>query len=475
MNACRQTKIVATLGPQSSSEAVIGRLLQAGANVFRLNFSHGTWEEHAARLQLIRALGARLGRPIGVFADLQGPKLRLGTFAHGPVALAAGAPFRLDLGDAPGDTRRAPLPHAEVFAAIEPGAALLLDDGRVRLEVTACGSDFAETRVIVGGVLSDRKGINLPGVLLPISTLTAKDRRDLQWALDAGIDQIALSFVQRPEDVAEARALIGGRAQLIVKLEKPSAIDHLLSIVALADAVMVARGDLGVEVPAEEVPVLQKRIVRACRSAGKPVIIATQMLESMLNAPAPTRAEASDVANAVYEGVDAVMLSGETAAGRYPVEAVTIMDKIIRKAEHDHINRNRGNGHEVVPETTESDAVSAAARDVAATIGAAAIVALTTGGTTALRAARERPAVPILALTPSAAVARNLALVWGVQPRELPIFGDYEPALAEAIVCACALGLAHPGARLVVMAGLPLPMPGHTNLLHIVEIPEETG
>ena len=473
--ACRQTKIVATLGPQSSTEAVVERLIEAGADVFRLNFSHGTWEEHAARLQVIRTLEARLGRPIGVFADLQGPKLRLGTFAHGPVALPAGAPFRLDLGDAPGDARRAPLPHAEVFAALKPGAALLLDDGKVRLEVIACGPDFAETRVTVGGVLSDRKGVNLPGVLLPTSPLTAKDRRDLAWALDAGIGQIALSFVQRPEDVAEARALIGGRAQLIVKLEKPQAIDHLLSIVTLADAVMVARGDLGVEVPPEEVPVLQKRIVRACRSAGKPVIIATQMLESMLNAPAPTRAEASDVANAVYEGVDAVMLSGETAAGRYPVEAVTIMNKIIRSAEHDHMRRSRGNGHDVLPETTESDAVSAAARDVAATLGAAAIVTLTTGGTTALRAARERPAVPILALTPSKTVARNLALVWGVRPCERPTFADYEPALAEAIICAGALGLADPGARLVVTAGLPLPMPGHTNLLHIVQVPTEAG
>lgn len=473
MHTFRQTKIVATLGPASSDAAGIERLLDAGADVFRLNFSHGTWEEHAARLRLIREIERRVERPIGVFADLQGPKLRLGTFAHGPVTLAAGAPFRLDLDLAPGDARRAPLPHPDVFAALKPGTLLLLDDGKLRLEVSVCGADFAETRVTTGGVLSDRKGVNLPGVMLPGSPLTAKDRLDLERALDAGIGQIALSFVQRPEDVEEARALIGGRAQLIVKLEKPSAINHLLSIVARADAVMVARGDLGVELPPEEVPVLQKRIVRACRSAGKPVIIATQMLDSMMNAPAPTRAEASDVANAVYEGADAVMLSGETAAGRYPLEAVSIMDKIIRSAEHDQTSRGLGNGHAVVPETTESDAVSAAARTVAATVGAAAIVTLTTGGSTALRAARERPNVPILALTPSASTARNLTLAWGVRPAAVAMFSAYEPALAEVIRCARATGLAPAGTRLVVMAGLPLPQPGHTNLLHIAEVPRE--
>jgi pyruvate kinase len=469
MSRNRQTKIVATVGPACATEERLSRLFEAGADVFRFNFSHGSHEEHAERLNLVRAVEQHYGRPIGVFADLQGPKLRLGRFADGRVAVAAGEAFRLDLDPAPGDRRRAPLPHPEIFAVLKPGTAVLLDDGRVRLAVTSVGADFAETGVVVGGMLSDRKGVNLPNVLLNTSPLTGKDRRDLAFALDHGINLIALSFVQRADDVLEAKELIGDRAKLIVKLEKPSAIQHLDTIIGLADAIMVARGDLGVEVPSEDVPSLQKRILRACRAAGKPAIVATQMLESMMNAPTPTRAEASDVANAVYEGADAVMLSGETAAGHYPVEAVAIMDRIIRRTERDPTYRTIIDAADVMPETTDADAISAAARDVAGTIGASAILTFTSSGFTTLRVARERPLVPILALTPSNSVLHTLTLVWGVYPVRATSMQHFEELIATAVACARREGFCQAGDRLVITAGLPLETPGTTNALHIVQ------
>ncbi len=398
MRRQRSAKIVATLGPASSTPEMIAALFRAGVDVFRLNFSHGERSDHLARIETIRALEKETGRPIGILADMQGPKLRLGTFADGKVRLKAGAHFRLDLDKTPGDAERAPLPHPEIFAALEPGTELLLDDGNVRLKVEACSDRFAETVVVDGGALSDRKGVNVPNVVLPMSALTAKDRDDLAFALDAGADWIALSFVQRPEDVAEARKLVGNRAGIMVKLEKPAALRQLAEIIELTDAVMVARGDLGVEMPPEDVPPAQKRIVRACRLAGKPVIVATQMLESMVHAPVPTRAEASDVATAIYDGADAVMLSAETAAGEYPVEAVTMMDRIVRRVQADPLyNASLDAGAAAEPEHTSSDAISAAARQVAHTIGAAAICSYTTSGATALRAARERPDAPILA------------------------------------------------------------------------------
>lgn len=471
MRRNRRTKIVATLGPSSDTAQVVDLLVTRGADVFRLNFSHGTHDTHAGLLKLIRAAEARHGTPLGVFADLQGPKLRLGTFAAGPVRVEAGAPFRLDLDPAPGDGRRAPLPHPEIFAVCRAGTRLLLDDGKVRLEVVQAGSDYAETTVLTGGVLSDRKGVNLPDVMLAISPLTAKDRGDLEFALSLGITAVALSFVQRPEDLDEARELIAGRASIIAKIEKPSAIEHLFAIVQRADAVMVARGDLGVEMPPEDVPSLQKRIIRACRYGGKPVIVATQMLESMMMAPAPTRAEASDVATAVYEGVDGVMLSGESAAGRYPVEAVSIMDRIIRRTERDWPYQRIVDADRAVPETTSADAITRAARQVAETISAQAIVTFTASGSTSLRAARERPPVPILALTPSEVVARNLSLAWGVHPIKVERFADFDRMLEQAAQVAVDKGLAAPGDRLVVTAGLPLETPGTTNALHIVEVP----
>jgi pyruvate kinase len=463
----RQTKIVATLGPASADAETIRALFVAGVDVFRLNFSHGRQEDHAERLKVIRALEVDFGRPVAVMADLQGPKLRIGTFADGPIELEPGQRFRLDMEDKPGDAHRVRLPHPEVFKALSDGQFLLLDDGKVRLRVESCGKDFAETVVVSGVGLSERKGLNVPDAILPLSPLTPKDRDDLRYALDVGVDWVALSFVQRPEDVAEARRLIAGRAQLIVKMEKPSAIDRLDALIEMTDAMMVARGDLGVEMPAEDVPSLQKQIVRSCRRAGKPVIVATQMLESMIGAPTPTRAEASDVATAVYDGADAVMLSAETAAGGFPMEAVAMMDRIAQRVEHDPLYRTILDAVHYDPESTAADAITAAARQVAHTIGAAAVVTYTTSGSTTLRAARERPEVPILCLTSSMATARLLALCWGVHSVHTEDVKDFQEMVEKACTVAYRDGLAKQGDRLVITAGVPFGTPGNTNVLRI--------
>jgi pyruvate kinase len=468
MRRQRSAKIVATLGPATSTPDAIRALFRAGVDVFRLNFSHGDRRDHQARIEAIRGLEKEMGRPIGILADMQGPKLRLGTFAAGKIRLKSGGHFRLDLDAVPGDGLRAPLPHPEIFAAIEPGTELLLNDGNVRLKVESCGERFAETLVLDGGELSDRKGVNVPNAVLPLAALTEKDRADLAFALDGGADWIALSFVQRPEDVAEARKLVAGRAGVMVKLEKPAAVRRLAEIIELSDALMVARGDLGVEMPPEDVPPVQRQIVHACRLAGKPVIVATQMLESMVHAPVPTRAEASDVATAVYEGADAVMLSAETAAGEYPIEAVTIMDRIIRRVQADPLyNASLHANADAEPEHTSSDAISAAARQVAHTVGAAAICSYTTSGATALRAARERPDAPILALTSSLQTARRLALVWGlhcVHTRDVTNFSDM---VNRAAHLAHRDGFAERGQRIVITAGVPFGTPGATNVLRI--------
>src|SRR5229473_4470588 len=467
MRRQRSAKIVATLGPATSSPEKISALFRAGVDVFRLNFSHGQSEDHRARLETIRALEKETGRPIGILADMQGPKLRLGTFAEGRVRLAAGKHFRLDLDKQPGDGARAPLPHPEIFAALEPGTELLLNDGNVRLKVESCGERFAETAVLVGGELSDRKGVNVPNAVLPVTALTPKDRSDLAFALDMGVDWVALSFVQRPEDVAEARKLVAGRAGIMVKLEKPAAIRRLAEIVELSDALMVARGDLGVEMPPEDVPPVQKQIVHACRVAGKPVIVATQMLESMIHAPVPTRAEASDVATAIYDGADAVMLSAETAAGEYPIEAVTIMDRIIARIEHDDLYHRAMDMTRPPPEHTSSDAISAAAHQVARTVGAASIVSYTTSGATALRAARERPDVPILVLTSNLQTARRLALLWGAHCVHTSDVSNFADMVQKASGIARDEGLAKDGESIVITAGVPFGTPGATNILRI--------
>jgi len=470
MRRRRSAKIVATIGPASAGRERIRALFDAGVDVFRLNFSHGTHEQHRARFIEIRQAEADTGRPIGILADLQGPKLRVGDFTGGRADLLAGARFRFDLDPSPGDRRRAPLPHPEVFAAVAPGTDLLLDDGKLRLRITRCGSDFADTEILVGGTLSDHKGVNVPNVVLPISAITDKDRADLAFALAQGADWVALSFVQRPEDVAEGRKLVGNAAGLMVKLEKPSAIARLDEIIDLADALMVARGDLGVEMPPEDVPSVQKQVIHACRVAGKPVIVATQMLESMVSAPTPTRAEASDVATAVYEGADAVMLSAETAVGQYPVEAVQMMDRIARRVQADPLYFATLDSSRLPPEHTNPDAISAAACQVAATVGAAAIVSFTSSGATALRAARERPAVPILALTPNLATARRLALLWGAHCVHLPDIRNFNDMVQKAVRTAYREEIAGSGERVVITAGVPFGTPGSTNVLRIAWI-----
>jgi len=404
--------------------------------------------------------------------DLQGPKLRVGTFKSGGVDLVAGAAFRLDLAREPGDQTRAPLPHPEVLAALKPGAQLLLDDGKIRLRVETAAADYADTVVVAGGGLSDRKGVNLPDVVLALSPLTDKDRADLQFGLDIGADWIALSFVQRPEDVAEARRLIGKRAAIMVKIEKPAALAHLDELIQLSDAVMVARGDLGVEMPPEDVPSAQKRIVGACRLAGKPVVVATQMLESMIHSPAPTRAEASDVATAVYDGADAMMLSAESASGEYPLESVSMMNRIIARTERDPLHRRLMGAQHPEPEATAPDAISAAAAQVAHTLSAAAIITYTTSGSTALRAARERPEVPILCLTSKGETARRLALVWGTHWVETSDVSSFSEMVEKASRIAREERFAEPGQRVIITAGVPFGTPGATNVLRIAWIPE---
>lgn len=472
MRRSRNAKIVATLGPASSDKDTVRRLFLAGADVFRLNFSHGSADDHRARFALLRELEAETGRPIGILADLQGPKLRVGTFIDGAVMLAEGGAFRLDLDASAGDGRRACLPHPEIFAALVPGAELLLDDGRLRLVVEHCGADFAETRVVVGGKLSERKGVNVPGVVLPIAALTAKDRRDLALALELGADWIALSFVQRPEDVAEARALIGDRSAIVSKLEKPSAVERLDEIVALSDAVMVARGDLGVELPAERVPVIQKRILRSCRRLGKPVIVATQMLESMVESPVPTRAEASDVATAIYDGADAVMLSAESASGKHPVEAVDMMNRIIEQVEADPQYRQMIDAsHGAASAGCDvAEAVCVAMRHTVALLHAAAIVCYTSSGHTSLRAARERPESPVLSLTPNLSAARRLALVWGIHSVHIDDVADVHQMTELACAMARRERFAQPGQTIVAIAGMPFGTPGTTNLMRVATV-----
>jgi pyruvate kinase len=466
----RRTKIIATLGPASSTTEIITRLFQTGADVFRLNFSHGSHEDHAARIASIREIEKRFDRPIGILADVQGPKLRVGRFAGGKVHLQTGQRFRLDLNPTPGDSTRVNLPHPEIIAAAAINTNLLLDDGKLRLRITHKREDHLETEVIFGGPLSDRKGVNVPDVILPIPALTAKDRIDLDFALNAGVDYIGLSFVQRPEDVIEAKAIAAGRAWIMVKMEKPQALDNLDEIIRLSDAVMVARGDLGVELPPEEVPLAQKRIVRAARQMGKPVVVATQMLESMITAPAPTRAEASDVATAVFDGADAVMLSAETAAGQYPFEAVNIMDRIVARVEQDAGWRHITDAARPEPEGSSADAIATAARQVAHTIAAPLIAAFTDSGMTALRVARERPDCPILGLTPRPETARRLAVVWGVHAVVAKEVDSFAEAAEEARDEARKEGLAQPGEQIVVTAGIPFRQSGGTNMLHVAKV-----
>jgi len=468
MIRARHARIVATLGPASRSPEQVRALATAGADVFRVNFSHGSHDDHARTIEAVREAEAALDRPLAVLADLQGPKLRLGNFKDGMAELHAGQLFRIDLSGELGDTHRIGVPHPEVFAALRPGALILLDDGKVRLRVTDHGPDFAATVVEAGEKLSNHKGLNLPGNAIPIPALTDKDRRDLAFALNQGVDWVALSFVQRAADMAELRQLVQGRAGVLAKIEKPAALDVLDEILDLSEAVMVARGDLGVELAPEDVPVVQKQLIRSARERGIPIIVATQMLESMITSPAPTRAEASDVAGAVYEGADALMLSAETAAGQYPIEAVSIMDRIIARVEKDpRWPELMAAEHDV----GDADALVAAATQAADIAHTACVAAFTATGQTALRLSRERPLTTTLALTPNLNTARRLALAWGVEPRVVPDILNPEDMPKLAGEMALKTGLAEPGDRVMILAGVPMGSPGAANLLRLTHAP----
>lgn len=467
----RRTRIVATLGPASSTLEQIRALAEAGADVFRLNFSHGSHEDHTRTYEAVRKAAKKVDRPLGILGDLQGPKFRLGDFKGKRVEVKRGDRFRLDSDPALGDQTRVCLPHRPIFAALKPGACLLIDDGKVRLQVEECGPDWAETRIVVGDELSNHKGVAVPGLTIPMPALTDKDRADLAFAMRLGVDWIALSFVQHPSDVAELRQLVNGRAAIMAKIEKPAALDHFEAILDLVDGLMVARGDLGVELPPEEVPIVQRNIVRAARRRGVPVIVATQMLDSMIHAPTPTRAEVSDVANAVYEGADAVMLSAETAAGDYPIEAVEIMDRILGRVERDPqwpllMAAERG---PLVDE--DADALVAAARRAADASSTSCLVAFTTTGATARRLARERALQAVLALTPHPHIAQRLALVWGLEPRVASNPKDLDDMTEEAVGIAAKLGLTTPGGRVLIVAGTPFGAPGAANLLRFAHAP----
>ncbi|MBF9030738.1 pyruvate kinase [Rhodobacterales bacterium HKCCE3408] len=473
MRRMRNVKIVATLGPSSSDYQTIRKLFDAGADVFRLNMSHGDHSEIAARHTYIRQVEKEVGRPIAILADLQGPKLRVGVFANGSEELEPGQPFRLDLDAAEGDATRVQLPHEEIFAALEPGSMLLVNDGKIRLKVKTCGADFAECEVVVGGTISNRKGVNVPDVILPVAALSDKDRKDLEFVCELGVDWLALSFVQRPKDIWEARDLANGRAAILAKIEKPAAVREFDEILKVSDGIMVARGDLGVELPVQNVPPIQKRLVRKCRAAAKPVIVATQMLESMIESPMPTRAEVSDVAAAIYEGADAVMLSAESAAGQYPIEAVSTMNAVAIEVETDptywQVTAASRGGHR----ETSADAIVAAAREIAEATDIKAICCHSQSGTTARLIARERPKPPIIAMTHVQETSRQLCLTWGLHCVMTSRLERFKQAVVNSVRAARADGFAEESDMIVVTAGVPFNVPGSTNILRIAPCAEK--
>ena len=473
MRRMRNVKIVATLGPASNDYEMIRKLHKAGADVFRLNMSHGDHDEIRARHEIIRQVEKDLDSPIAILADLQGPKLRVGTFANPEGEdLVEGAQFRLDLDEAEGDAKRVRLPHPEIFEALQAGAHLLVNDGKIKLRVDACGKDFADCTVLAGGVISNRKGVNVPDVVLPLKALSEKDRADLEFVCQLGVDWLALSFVQRPEDVYEARALANGRAAVLSKIEKPAAVQAFDEILRVSDGIMVARGDLGVELPVQNVPPIQKQLVRKCRAAAKPVIVATQMLESMIESPMPTRAEVSDVATAIYEGTDAIMLSAESAAGNFPIEAVTTMNNVAVEVENDPTYTNIIENTRSAKRTTVADGIVAAAREIAETTDVKAICCFTQSGTTALLTARERPRVPIIALTSQRETARRLSLSWGTNCTMTPDVERFKMAVVAAARAARKLGMATETDQIVVTAGVPFNQAGTTNILRVAPCEE---
>ena len=472
MKRHRNVKIVATLGPASNDYDTIRALHEAGADVFRLNMSHGDHDEIRHRHAIIRKVEADLDSPIAILADLQGPKLRLGVFANDEEEITPGNAFRLDLDDSPGDATRVQLPHKEIFDALEPGAHLLVNDGKIKLKVKDCGRDFANCEVVVGGTISNRKGVNVPDVVLPLAALSDKDRKDLEFVCELGVDWLALSFVQRPADVAEARSLAKGRAAILSKIEKPAAVKAFDQILEVSDGIMVARGDLGVELPVQNVPPIQKQLVRKCRAAAKPVIVATQMLESMIDSPMPTRAEVSDVATAIYEGTDAIMLSAESAAGSYPIEAVTTMSNVAAEVESDPSYTEIIEASRKAQRNSVADGIVAAAREIAETTEIKAICCFSQSGTTALLVSRERPRVPIVALTNSIGTARRLCLSWGTNCAMTGEVNRFKDAVIAAVRAARAQGLAGDKDMVVVTAGVPFNTPGSTNILRVAPCAE---
>lgn len=465
------TKIVCTLGPATSSEKMIKALAKAGANVFRLNFSHGDYERHAENFQIIRQMSQEQKSPYGILCDLQGPKLRVGKFKKDKVRLIPGQKFRMDMSEKLGNETRVSLMHPEIFKALKKDMSLLLNDGQIQLNVDDFGPDYVNTTVEVGGILSNHKGVNVPDVILPISALTKKDLKDLDFALKLGADWICLSFVQKPEDVKMARDIIGNKAGIIVKIEKPSALQYLKEIIELADGVMVARGDLGVECPIETVPAIQKMIIETCRAAGKPVIVATQMLESMILSPVPTRAEVSDVATAVYDGADAVMLSAETAMGEYPIKAVSMMKKIITKTSQDIHYINDMEKSTMPPDKTVASAITSAIRQIIKVLDKpACIVSYSVSGKTTLRTARERPLLPIISMTTTEAIANRMALVWGVRSVVVPTLEDLTDVIPVAVNYVKEAGYAKPDDEIIITAGIPFATHGNTNLIHIAKV-----
>ncbi len=470
MKRGRKVKILATLGPASNTEDMIGQLYEAGADVFRINMSHSSHDMMRELVKVIRNVEKRVERPIGILADLQGPKLRVGVFKKGAVELKKGQTFTLDDDPAEGDETRVHLPHPEILEAVQPGHRLLIDDGRLSLVAESSDGKSIVCKVVSGTKISNKKGVSLPDTTLATGALTEKDRADLDEVLKEPVDWVALSFIQRPEDLAEVRKISKGKVGLLSKIEKPQAVERIDEIIELSDAVMVARGDLGVEMPLEAVPGIQKQIIRKARRAGKPVVVATQMLESMITAPVPTRAEVSDVATAVFEGADAVMLSAESAAGDYPVDAVRTMSRIAEKIEKEETYPGIVSATRSDPEPTGSDAISAAARQIAETLDLKAILCFTSSGTTGLRAARERPSVPIIALSPIIETARRLALTWGLYCVVTEDSDDLDGMINRACRIAYDEEFARPGERVIVSAGVPLGTPGATNMLRIAYV-----
>ena len=466
----RNTKIIATLGPSSSSPLKIHSLFQAGADIFRLNFSHGTHGDHRKRVFHIRQYEKRLGRPIAILGDLQGPKIRIGTFKKISTTLKNNQKFDLDLNPEPGDEKRVLLPHPEIFKSVKKNTKVLIDDGKILLNITNVSSEKISTEVINGGKISNMKGVNIPDTFVKMSSLTKKDIKDLELCLDLSLDYVALSFVQKAKDLIDLKKYIGNQTGIMAKFEKPLAIKRMDEILLHCDAAMVARGDLGVEMPPEEVPIIQKRIVQSCRDFGKPVVVATQMLDSMINSPSPTRAEASDVATAVFDAADSLMLSAETASGKFPVESVQIMDRIIRGVENDISYRQILESKKIKLEETTSDAISSAASQVVKTVLAKAIFTYTRSGATAKRAARERPTVPIIGLSPDRITARQLALIWGVHTIHALEPKSFSGMIENACDLAKKEGIVKKGDYVVVTAGAPIGVSGSTNNLRIARI-----